>query len=176
MVHGNFCECKHPGPGGGALLKKIFFDFVKKKLSTIFFSTIKKFSRLKRMQKNVIKIGSIIFLLRFCFIFFAYFSDESKKNNVPKKKSWKNVVKKILSKFYSWNFVLANLFSHFLKIFWNVCRFEFQRNRSKTHFFVEIFCRKKEEKLKFQKINMKTLSYKKMQKNRKIVFAYVSEH
>ena len=61
------------------------------------------------------------------------------------------IVEKLLSIFFK------DFFLHILRIFWNVCRSEFERTQSKTKFFVNIFSRK-------------------FSKSQKIVFAYVPEH
>ena len=87
-----------------------------------------------------------------------------------------NEFQKILSikKFLKKNFEekkCMDIYYRFLRIFWNVCRSEFERNQSKTQFFIEIFFRRKN-----QKIGMKMLLNEITKKNQKIISAYILDH
>ena len=76
-----------------------------------------------------------------------------KKKHFLNKKCWKNFLCRIFLQFFHQGF-----FFRFLERVWNVCRSEFEGNRSKTKFFLEISCRIFIVKIVFayQKLNLTT--------------------
>ena len=70
--------------------------------------------------------------------------------------------------FFVENIFFSEHFSHFLRIFWNAFWSSREQSRSKTKFFVENFWNKN-VKLKFYETKIG-------KNNRKIVFAYISDH
>ena len=86
-------------------------------------------------------------------------SEDYKKTKIIYLK--KNMKKKFATRFFSTFF-----FFHFLRIFWNICRSEFEWYQSKTNIFVDIF---------FQ-LEMKMLLNEYYLKNRKTVIAYMFQN
>ena len=87
---------------------------------------------------------------------------------ILRKKTLKKVVDNVFDHFF------CEICFHLLRIFWN--RSEFELNRSKITFFVDIFNEKFRCLVTSQKLEVKILLNEKIQKNWKIGLAYVSEH
>ena len=114
-------------------------------------------SRQKTTEKYFFLESSEMYAKQMWSKFIAYVSNNSKKKNC---------------RIFFLEFFLA-IFFNFLRISGNVCRSEFKQNQSKTTFFVENCCWTIS---KSQKLKIKILFNEKCNKNRKTVFAYVSEH